>query len=116
MAIQYKIKCARCKKNYIIVSNRTRNRYTPCYECQKKEMEGEITDPDMKKMFDIPEEFYKNTAFLRSIKINYLKFGSLSEAQVDAFKNAVEKLQAEKKAKEESGEEDKEPQIDYGIM
>jgi len=115
MAIQYKIKCARCKKNYITVSSRTRNKYTPCYECQKKEMEGEITDPVMKEMFDIPEEFYKSTAFLRSIKINYLKYGSLSAAQVDAFKKVVEKLHAEKEAKKDSGE-DEEPKIDYGIM
>ena len=59
-------------------------------------MVGEITDPAMKKMFDIPEEFYKDNAFLRSIRINYLKFGQLSEKQVEAFQKAVEKLKKDK--------------------
>ena len=55
-------------------------------------MEGEIKDPKMKKMFDIPEEFYKKNMFLRSIKINYLRFGKLSEKQIEAFKKTVKKM------------------------
>jgi len=55
-------------------------------------MGATITDPEMKKMFNIPEEFYKDNSFLRSIKINYLKYGSLTDKQKEAFKNAVEKL------------------------
>ena len=30
----------------------------------------------------LPEEFYKQNSFLRSIKINYLKYGELSEKQI----------------------------------
>ncbi|MFC1691580.1 hypothetical protein ACFL0W_05365 [Nanoarchaeota archaeon] len=88
MAVQYKQKCYRCKKNYVTVTRR--NNYVMCYDCQKKELEGEVTDPEMKKLFDIPKEYYIENAFLRSIKINYLKYGSLSEKQIAAFKKTVE--------------------------
>lgn len=94
---KYKHKCKRCYKNYVIVTSRSG--YPLCYDCQKSEMEGEITDPKMKKMFNIPEEMYKNNMFLRSIKINYLRFGKLSERQIEAFKDAVKKI---KGVKEES--------------
>ena len=47
----------------------------------------------MKKMFNIPEEFYKENAFLRDIKINYLRFGKLSEKQIEFFKKAVKKME-----------------------
>ena len=50
----------------------------------------------MKKFFDIPEELYKKSSFLRSIKSNYLRFGQLSEKQIVAFKSTVEKLGKEK--------------------
>ena len=55
-------------------------------------MSGEIRDIKMKKMFDIPEEFYKNTPFLRSIKINYLRYDQLSEKQISTFKKVVKEL------------------------
>lgn len=63
-------------------------------------MQGEITDPKMKKMFDIPEKFYEDNMFLRSIKINYLKWGKLTEKQIEAFKKGVEKMK--ETAKEEN--------------
>ncbi len=69
-----------------------KQRYPICYDCQKKELEGEIKDPKMKKLFNIPEEFYKQNAFLRSIKINYLKYGELSKKQIEVFKQVIEKL------------------------
>jgi len=69
-----------------------KQRYPICYDCQKKELEGKIKDPKMKKLFNIPEEFYKQNSFLRSIKINYLKYGELSEKQIDTFKEVVKKL------------------------
>jgi len=61
-----------------------------------KYLEGEIKDPKMKKFFDIPEEFYKQNSFLADIKLNYLKFGKLTEKQIEAFKRTVGRL---KKAK-----------------
>jgi hypothetical protein len=89
--VQFKQKCYTCKKNYVTVSSR--NQYgVSCFECQEKQMQGEITDPKMKEMFDIPDEYYRENSFLRSIKINYLKYGNLSERQIEAFKSSVEKL------------------------
>lgn len=90
MAVVYKQKCSRCKKNYVTMTYR--QMYVTCYDCQKAELNGKVTDPVMKKMFAIKEEYYMNNGFLRSIKINYLKYGKLSEAQVEAFKKTVDKL------------------------
>ena len=61
-------------------------------------MQGEIKDPKMKKLLDIPEEYYQENSFLRNIKISYLKYGSLTEKQVEAFKKVVQKFK-EKKTK-----------------
>ncbi|MBW3018169.1 hypothetical protein KY325_03350 [Candidatus Woesearchaeota archaeon] len=94
MAIKFQQKCNKCKQNYVTVTNR--QRYALCYDCQKQEMEGEIKNPKMKKLFDIPEEFYKKNMFLRSIKINYLRFGKLSEKQIEAFEKTVKKMKEQK--------------------
>lgn len=93
-AFKYKQKCFRCKKNYVTVT--WKNRFPLCYDCQKGEMVGEITNPKLKKLLDIPEEFYKDNSFLRSIKINCLRYGTLSEKQVEFFKKSVEKMKKEK--------------------
>tara|TARA_Y100000310_G_C20306173_1_gene634049 strand:- start:66 stop:356 length:291 start_codon:yes stop_codon:yes gene_type:complete len=90
MAIQYKSKCISCKKNYVLITYK--QRYPVCYDCQKSELEGKIKDPKMKRLFNISEEFYKQNAFLRSIKINYLKYGELSDKQIKTFKEVVKKL------------------------
>lgn len=93
MVIQFKKKCIKCKNNYVTVTGK--QRFPVCYECQKKEMEGDIKDPKMKKLFSIPEEFYKENAFLRDIKINYLKYGSLTDRQIEAFEKTVKKMKEE---------------------
>ena len=90
MRPQYKQRCFKCKKNMVITSSA--NRFPVCYDCQKTELQGKIDDPAMKELFDIPEEFYKANAFVRDIKINYLKFGKLSEKQIEAFKKTVERM------------------------
>jgi len=99
MSISYQQKCAKCKKNFVTIT--WRQRYPICYDCQKDELKGNIKDPKMKAMFNIPEEFYKTNLFLRNIKANYLKFKSLTEKQIDAFKKTVKKLKENKSGKEE---------------
>jgi len=94
-APKYKQKCFLCKKNYVITNYR--NRFVVCYECEKKELKGEIKDPKMKKMFDVPEEFYKNNSFMRDIKKNYIRYENLSERQIEAFKKAVKNMKEESK-------------------
>ena len=81
----------------VIITSKTK--YPLCYDCQKNDIQGEIKDPEMKKMFDIPEEFYKESLFLRSIKINYLRFGKLSDKQIEWFKKVTEKIKEEKNLK-----------------
>jgi hypothetical protein len=87
---QYQQRCIRCRKNMVLVTSR--ERFPLCYDCQKNDLQGEVKDPAMQKLFAIPEEYYKKNAFLRDIKIQYLRFGKLSEKQIDAFKKAVDKL------------------------
>ena len=95
MAIKYKQKCFICKKNYVTVTRG--QRFVICYDCQKSQLKGKITDPKMKKMFDIPEEFYKENSFLRDIKYKYLKYKELTENQINAFKKVVKEMKKDKK-------------------
>jgi len=90
MAVQFKQKCIKCKKNYVLATSRSS--YVICYDCQKSSLAGEITDPVFKELFDIPEEYYKNNSFLRNIKANYLKYKNLTGAQIEAFEKVVKKM------------------------
>ena len=94
--VRFKQLCSRCKKNMVLITAKTR--FPLCYDCQKDELHQEVKDPKMKKLFDIPEEFYKESAFLRSIKVNFIRFGKLSDKQIEWFIKVVDEL---KKPKEE---------------
>jgi len=96
MAVAYKQKCARCKKNYVMITRRTG--FPVCYDCQKEELKGVIKNKTMKRMFAIPESLYKENAFLRDIKVSYLRWGSLSEKQIEAFKKTVKSYKEQSKA------------------
>ena len=91
MAAKYKKKCILCKKNYVLVDERSR-RPPICYECEKAQMKGEIEDPNLKKLLDIPEEYYKQSSFLRRIKIHCRKYNELSKKQIAAFKKVLKQL------------------------
>ncbi|RJQ22584.1 hypothetical protein C4580_00865 [Candidatus Woesearchaeota archaeon] len=93
--IQFKHLCARCKKNFVLVS---RTQFPVCYDCQKAELAQPIKNLKMKKLFAIPEDFYKQNAFLREIKMKYIRFGALTEKQVEAFKKVAAELRAQKKS------------------
>lgn len=92
--VRFKQLCQKCRKNMVLVTSRTK--FAVCYDCQKEELKGEIKDKKMKVFFDIPEEFYKENLFLRSIKLNYLKFGKLSAKQIEWFKKVVEEMKKNK--------------------
>jgi len=98
MAVRYKQKCVRCKKNYVSVTWKTR--FPLCYDCEKNDLIGEIKDPEMKKLFDIPATLYQESMFLRDIKINYLRYGKLSDKQIEAFKKVADKMKEPKKKKD----------------
>lgn len=97
--ITYQQRCGRCKKNFVMVSRGAQ--FVTCYQCQKAEMSGEIKDAKMKKMFDIPEELYMKNAFLRDIKIKYLRFGTLSDKQIEIFKKVAKELTEKNKETKE---------------
>ena len=82
----------KCNKNYVAATSR--DRYIQCYDCQKGDLDKPINDSAMKKLFDLPEEYYMKNSFLRSIKSNYLRFGKLTDKQIEAFKKTVEKMKA----------------------
>lgn len=90
MAVKFKQLCNRCKKNYVVIT--AKQTYVLCYDCQKEDLKKEIKNPKMKKLFNISEQYYKDNSFLRNIKSYYLKFGSLSEKQVEAFKKSAERM------------------------
>ena len=94
MAVKYKQKCIRCKKNYVLVTYR--QKYSMCYDCQKKELQGEIKDPKMKRMFKIPEKYYIENGFLRNIKVTYLRYGNLTDKQIECFKKVVKQMKEKK--------------------
>jgi len=94
MVQYYKQLCVRCKKNYVKATRR--DKFVSCFVCDEKEMNCKIEDPEMKTLFDIPQEMYKENNFLRDIKKNYCRYGGLTERQVEAFKEAVERMKAEK--------------------
>jgi len=68
-----------------------------CYDCQKDQLKKDIKNPKMKKLFNIPEEFYKENAFLRDIKSNYIRYENLSIKQIAAFKKTVKRMKEETK-------------------
>jgi len=93
MVVLLKKKCNRCRKNYVKCSRR--QGYILCYDCQKPQLDQPIEDPKMKKLFDIKEQFYKENSFLCELKSKYIRFGSLSEKQIEVFIKIVKELEEE---------------------
>ena len=96
---RFKQRCALCKKNMVIMYSG--RQFPICVECHMKQIGEPIEDVKMKKFFSIPKKLYEQSLFLRNIKQAYIRFGSLSDKQIDAFKKTVKDL---KKAKPESKE------------
>ena len=92
----YKQKCILCKKNYALVT--WKNRTPICTQCKMEEISKPIKDPKFKKLFDIDKKLYERSSFLRNIKSNYLRFGSLSENQIESFKKVVKEVKSKKPA------------------
>lgn len=94
MVIKFKQKCIRCKSKYVTVSKG--QKYALCYDCQKDDIHKPVKDPAMKKLFNLPEDFYVENSFLRTIKVNYLRFDKLTDKQIEAFKKTVEEMKKER--------------------
>lgn len=87
---KYKQVCAICRKNHVLILSR--NQFPICTSCGMKQINQPILDETFKKLFDIDNALYEKSSFLRSIKSNYLKFGSLSEKQIETFKRVAKEL------------------------
>ena len=85
--VQYKETCMVCKKNKVLITGK---RQRPvCISCQFKGIDKPITDPKFKQMFDIDPRLYEQNYFLRDIKAKYLRFGQLSEKQIEVFEKVA---------------------------
>ena len=87
---KFKQRCAICKENMVVIFSY--KQFPICVDCHMRQIDKPIKDPKIKKLFDIPEEFYKKSVFLRNIKGAYIRFENLSEKQVEAFKKTVKDL------------------------
>ena len=97
MRYSYKQKCIVCRKNHALVT--WKNRVPVCVECKMKEIDKPITNPKYKKLFNIDKALYEKSGFLRNIKSSYIRFGELSEKQIDMFKKVVEDVKNKKPEK-----------------
>jgi hypothetical protein len=83
--VEYKELCMLCKKTRVLIKSRRQKAI--CTACQFRGIDDSkpITDPAMKKLFDIDPQLYEASYFLRDIKAKYLRFGSLTEKQIEVF-------------------------------
>ena len=102
---KYKQLCAICKKNHVLIQER--NQFPICVLCSMKQINQPIENETFKKLFDIDQTLYEQSSFLRSIKSNYLRFGSLSEKQVETFKRVAEEMKGPKAASPKMRPEEK---------
>ena len=87
---KYKQVCAICRKNHVLIVQR--NQFPICTSCSMKQINQPIENATFRKMFDIDQKLYEGSSFLRSRKSNYLRFGSLSDKQIETFKRVAEEM------------------------
>ncbi len=87
--VEYKERCMVCKKAMVIIKSRRQK--AVCLACQFRGIEDKpITDPTFKALFDIDAKLYEDSYFLRDIKAKYMRFGALSEKQIEVFQKVAE--------------------------
>tara|TARA_Y100000310_G_C20629744_1_gene787973 strand:+ start:1258 stop:1563 length:306 start_codon:yes stop_codon:yes gene_type:complete len=96
---KYKQRCAICKDNMVVMYSG--RQFPICVECHMKRIDKPIKSAKYKKLLNIPKSLYERSSFLRNIKESYLRFDSLSEKQIEAFKKTVKDLKNPKKEDEE---------------
>ncbi len=90
---KYKQRCALCKKNMVLMYSA--RQFPICVDCHLKRISDQVTDKKY-NFLNIPDELYRESSFLRNIKESYLRFGSLSEKQVEVFKKVAGDLKNKK--------------------
>lgn len=107
---KYKQRCALCKKNMVLMYSA--RQFPICTDCHMKR----IAEPIKGKKYDflnIPDELYRESSFLRNIKESFLRFGSLSEKQIEVFKKVVGDLKNPKKKEKKEEEKEINPSSKY---
>ena len=99
---KFKQRCGLCKKNMVLMFSH--RQFPVCDSCHLKQINQPIDDPKFQKLFDIPSQFYEQSYFLRKIKESYIRFGSLTEKQIEAFKKTVEEMKSGKRSGDVAGE------------
>ncbi len=95
---KFKQRCALCKDNMVVMYSG--RQFPICVSCHMKRIDQPIEGEKYKKLLDIPKESYKKSLFLRNIKESYLRFGSLTEKQVEAFRKTIKELKEGKENEE----------------
>ena len=83
---KFKQKCKICKKEWVVVNRRE---FPICIPCHIRQIFSEEVKEKAYKFLDLPKSTYEKSRFLRSIRQNYLIYGSLTKKQIDAFKKTV---------------------------
>ncbi len=108
--IKFKKKCGICKKVWVVIHRREFPICTPCHMKRIFSEEQKITAKKF-LFLNIDKEFYEQSRFLRNIREAYLRFEDLTDRQIEAFKETLERTknppseeelakEAEKKAAE----------------
>lgn len=106
--LKFKKKCALCRDKMAIITSFSQ--FPVCDCCQMKRIKGNIADKEY-EFLNINDKLYKESYFLRNIKENYLRYGNLSEKQIEAFKKVVKEMQGGKKEEKKEKEEEKKEKI-----
>ena len=93
--VKFKQRCSKCKKNYT-VSMRSQA-FVMCAECHEPLINKPIEDEEMKLFFEKGEGFYEKDAYLRTVKMNYLKYGNITDYQRKQFLRVIDILSKEEK-------------------
>ena len=86
--VKYKQKCGRCKKNYTM-SLRSQA-FVMCADCHEPLINKPIEDADMKAFFEQADDIYDRDAYLRTVKMNYLKYGNITDYQRTQFLKVID--------------------------
>lgn len=92
--ITYQQKCSICRKNLVLIKSR---RQRPvCIICQEKEWNEPITDPVFKELFDFDKSVFETSNFIRSLRMYYNRYHTLTERQLAALKDIRERMKSQK--------------------
>ncbi|MBU0457166.1 MAG: hypothetical protein ABH824_04780 [Nanoarchaeota archaeon] len=91
--LKFKKKCGICREEWVLINDRE---YPICVNCHMKQIFSEEITEKKYDFLNIDKKIYLKSRFLRNIRHSYLRYKSLTDKQVEAFKKAVEDIKKEK--------------------